>query len=111
MSYRIVSNVGKILADKQNNIPLAIRFALEDLKKRSTPRTPKKFGNLRMNTKVAVLGNHGDITWGQNYAVYQENYQYTHYTTAGTGPHFASNSAREVAENSVDYLRKARVIV
>ena len=110
MSYVLVSNVGKIIANTKTSIPLAIRFALEDFKVRSTPRTPKRWGDLRGNTRIQVLGEKGLITWGMNYAFYQENYQYVNYTTAGTGPHFASNSAREVAENSIDYLRKARVI-
>lgn len=94
-------------------IPVVIRSALEDMKRISTPITPKKDGPLRANVKIRVTKNKGTIKWGQDYAWYQER-GYTsgpvrHYTTPGTGKHFVKRSAKKMMKDYKKYFRKARL--
>lgn len=57
-----------------------------------------------------VLGLHGKVIWGKNYAGFQERKQYQNYTTAGTGPHFAENAVRTVAARADEHFRRAKLI-
>ena len=110
MSVKVVSHTTQIIAKNEANIPVAIRFALEDMKAISEPVTPKKTGDLRDSTVISVRGKNGKIIWKKRYAIYQEEKQFKNYTTRGTGPHFAKDAAMQVYKNSKQYLRKARVI-
>ena len=107
MSVKVTSNRLQIVSETDNRTSLAIRFMLEAIHRESTPTTPKKDGLLRADVTKVAQGKRGYIMWDKNYAVYQEKKQYTNYTTAGTGPHFAENAARKVAKNAQEYFRKA----
>lgn len=72
-----------------------LRMMAETIVMLSTPNTPKKTGRLRMDVVKAVSGLSGKITWGKNYAIYQEKKQFANYTTPGTGPHYAENAVKQ----------------
>lgn len=71
-------------------------------------------GNLRAQVMERVDGNRGYIQWNANYAIYQEagasGGKRWHYTTEGTGAHFAENAVMDVAKNLDVYARKANLI-
>lgn len=110
MSVKITDNMPTIGARVASNVPLAIRFMLEDIHQKANPKTPKDKGDLRMNVLKEVKGNTGKITWKQNYAIYQGRKQYVNYTTPGTGPFFDTDAISEVIPKVKQYLKKSRVI-
>lgn len=110
MSVSIKDNTNKILLDTSRKSALALRFMLDDIHELAEPRTPKQFGNLRRNVLKQVIGLTGKITWGQEYAIYQERKQFSNYTTAGTGPHFAENSVKQATKSPTGAMRKAGLI-
>lgn len=107
MAYKFTSNRLQIDSEFKNKTSLAIRFMLEAIHRDSTPNTPRDKGPLRDNVTKAVQGSHGTITWPVKYAVYQEKKKYSNYSTPGTGPRFAENSARKIAKDSRTYFKKA----
>lgn len=111
MSVKVTDNTVTIQRDTKQKASLAIRFALDGIEQVSTPKTPRKTGDLRNRTNKSVLGLHGAIKWLTGYAVYQETKQFTNYTTPGTGPHFAENAAiSEGVRNAEKYFRKAGLL-
>lgn len=106
MSYKVNSNTPQLNNEFENKVQLAIRFMLEDIHRVSLPKTPKEHGNLRADVLKQVQRRRGTIAWSKNYAIYQEKKQFSNYTTPGTGPHFAEDSVRFVANNSDQYWRK-----
>jgi hypothetical protein len=108
MSVRRTNNVPKILIETEVGVELAIRFALEDIRKTAEPNTPKKTGLLR--SSATILATQGVVNWTADHAIYQEKKQYANYTTPGTGPHFAENAVKEVSERFDTHLRAAGVI-
>ena len=109
MAYKIIDNTSSIKATNNANIPLALRFMLENTHSLARPNTPKDTGDLRENVMKTVVGRRGIISWRMEYAIYQENNQYTNYTTTGTGPHFAENAVVETVDNADEFFKKARV--
>lgn len=109
MSVKVTSNRLQIMSETDNKTSLAIRFMLDAIDKTAEPKTPKKHGNLRSDKVKVVQGKRGYIAWSKNYAIYQEKKQFSNYTTPGTGPHFAEDSAKKVAEDSETYFRKAGI--
>lgn len=110
MAYRRTDNTEQIIHERGEKVSLAIRFAIEDIHRGSTQKTPKLTGQLRSDIRKSVVGKTGKIVWGKNYARYQER-GYTsgpvrRYTTPGTGPHFAEESARRVGSDPHKYLNK-----
>lgn len=113
MAYIIHDKTANIQTHMKTNVPLAIRFMLNDIKEISSPITPMLTGDLRRNITIRAGGKRGSIKWGQKYAEYQER-GYTsgevkRYTTAGTQAHFAEESVVKVTRNSEDYFRRAKV--
>lgn len=111
MSYLIRDNTDRIVGEITHRYGLSVRLMLEDIHRKSTPKTPLKEGNLRAHVKKGVLGTSGSIRWGADYAWYQER-GYTsgpvkRYTTPGTDKHFAINAVREVVSKSEEYFKKA----
>jgi hypothetical protein len=92
------------------NASLGLRMLAEAIVAKSEPNTPKKRGNLRRDVLKQVLGLHGEIRWQKRYAEIQETRQAKHYTTPGTGPHFAENAVRDVSAHSDDFFRRAGLI-
>jgi hypothetical protein len=74
--------------------------------RRSTPNTPKKTSALRRDALKQVLGLRATIQWSNEYAAKMEDIEFKHYTTPGTGPHFAENAVKEVASKAEDYFRQ-----
>jgi hypothetical protein len=86
---------------------MALRLMLDAIDMASTPNTPRDKGDLRNNKLKQVLGLHAVIQWRQKYAIYQEDKEHQHYTTAGTGAHFAENAVDKVVSESPNYFRSA----
>ena len=111
MSVQVDDKMPEIGAKMSSNIPIALRYALEDVHQIANPMTPKDKGDLRMNVTKEVEGTRGKITWRQKYAIYQGRKQYKRYTTPGTGPFFDTKAINEVVPNFKKYLAKARIII
>lgn len=109
MPVKIVDKTPLVLNDTQRKASLALRFMLDGIDKISTPNTPKDTSDLRNRKIKQVLGLKARITWGTEYAVYQESNQYSNYTTAGTGPHFAENAVDDVVKDAKSYFRRAGI--
>lgn len=109
MAYRHTDNTEQILSERRAKVSLLVRFGIEGIHREAGPNTPKKHGLLRANVRKQVMGPKGKITWGQNYAWYQER-GYTsgpvkRYTTPGTNGHFAENAALKVDNDKHKYFR------
>lgn len=114
MAYIITDNSVLMKTRMKTNTSLAIRFMLNDIKRKSTPITPMLTGDLRRNVKVKAGGKRGSIKWGQKYALYQER-GYTsgpvrRYTTPGTRAHFAEDSVKSVTRHAERYFKRARIV-
>lgn len=72
-----------------------LRNMMDEIEREADPKTPKKTGRLRMDKIKQVLGLHGKMRWGKDYAVFQEVKKFRNYTTSGTGPHYAENAMRK----------------
>lgn len=110
MSVEINDNTVTYKNQMSLNANLALRFITDAIQQTANPKTPKRLGNLRNDTVKQVVGLHGTIEWRKRYAGYQETKQYKHYTTPGTGPHYAENAVKTVANDSDQYFRKAGLI-
>lgn len=108
MAYKYTSNVRYVTSKKELGMELAIRLALEDIRRTAEPLTPRKTGVLR--SSAVVRANEGVVNWTADYAVYQENKEYQNYTTPGTGAHFAERAVRQVEARFDQHLRAAGVI-
>ena len=114
MAYKITDNTVSMQVRMKTNVPLALRFMANDVKREAEPNTPKKSGMLRANVRINVGGQRASIKWGQKYAKYQER-GYTSgpvrkYTTPGTGAHFAEDAVKKVSRRHMRYFRQARVV-
>ena len=109
MAYKYINNVPVIKASNNANIPLALRFMVDNAHSLAYPNTPKDTGDLRNNVMKTVIGRKAIISWVMNYAKYQENRQYQNYTTPGTGPAFAENAVRKTVSDADKFFRKAGV--
>lgn len=118
MAHRIDDNSLQLTSETSNKAALAIRFMIEDIHRKSTPKTPMKTGQLRAdvrkNVNKQVNGAKGRITWGKRYAYYQER-GYTsgpvkNYTTPGTGAQFAQNAVKDVVKDSRAYFKRAGLL-
>jgi len=107
MSVSVKNNSLSVKAEADNRASLAIRFMLDGIHQEANQHTPMNHGNLRADVLKSVIGLHGEIRWTKNYAIYQERRQYAHYTTAGTGPHFARNAVILSIRNGREYFKKA----
>ena len=115
MSVRITDNTPKIRLDNDQRIGLFLRQMLDEVHRVSNPKTPKKLGDLRSNVKKIVRGHRGSIEWGQVYAIPQEvgiirGTRVRHYTTPGTGPHFAEKGIRSAISKTTAIAKKVRLI-
>jgi hypothetical protein len=107
MSVKYTDNTKKFTADVKAKIPIALRLILDAVDEKASPHTPKDLGDLKKNKLKQVLGMHATIVWKQQYAAIQEEKQFSNYTTAGTGPHYAENAVKEVVAHSAQYFKKA----
>lgn len=107
MSVKFTDNSAQVKADITNKVSLGLRFILDDVDKTADPKTPRRTGDLRNIKRKQVLGLHASIAWKRGYAAIQELKQFQHYTTPGTGPHFAENAVKEVIGRAEQHFRKA----
>ena len=136
MAYKINDNTVRMQVQMKTNLPLALRFMANDVKREAEPNTPKKSGMLRANVRINTGRQRASIRWGQKYAAAQEighmtvkaarvvtpdgggsfftlkpgRYNFKNYTTPGTGPHFAENAVKKVSRRHMRYFRQARVV-
>lgn len=109
MAYKFINHVPTIKASNNANIPLALRFMVDNAHSLAYPNTPKDTGDLRNNVTKTVIGRKGIISWRMNYAKYQENKQYENYTTPGTGPKFAENAIHRTVGDADKFFKKAGI--
>jgi hypothetical protein len=108
MSVRVTSNRLLNEMEVKNRTGLALRFMLDAIQEQATPFTPKRLGNLRADVVKQVVGTRGMIGWEKKYAGRMEKDEtIVHYTTPGTGPHYAENAVKIVTEKAPLYFRKA----
>lgn len=107
MSVTYTDNTAMVSFDVNRAAALGVRMMLDGVYKESYNFTPKRFGDLRNNVLISVVNTTGTITWSQQYAQYVEDKQFKHYTTPGTGPHFARNAVSKVANSADIYFQRA----
>lgn len=107
MSVDVKDNTNQIKGDVIQKASLFLRLMADEIISISTPKTPKKSGRLRMDIVKEVLGLHGKIKWGKNYAVFQETKKFKNYTTPGTGPHYAEDSVKQAIGNTSKVVARA----
>jgi hypothetical protein len=111
MSVTVIDLSAAFLGQTERTTNLALRIAAEAVQQAADPVTPKRRGNLRRDVLKQVLGLRARIIWAKDYAEIQETKQFAHYTTAGTGPHFAQRAIEQEAVNNIGaHLKKAGVI-
>lgn len=103
MSVKYTDFTGNILNGTKQRASIFLRVAAEQVVSVARPNTPKDKGNLRQDVLKRVVGLHGEVEWRKVYAEYQErgsrrdgSHRVRHYTTPGTGPHYAENAVKEV---------------
>lgn len=106
---RITDNMAKIGREAVTKANIALRLMASAVVVESTPKTPKREGDLRLNVLKQVIGLNASVTWDMPYAEIQENTQFKNYTTPGTGPHFAENAVKQVVGESTKYFRQAGI--
>lgn len=107
MSVSVRDHTSSVKDEVHTKASLALRFMLDAIEQLSDPTTPKRLGDLRRNKLKQVLGLHAVIQWRQRYAAAQEDKQHLHYTTGGTGAHYAENAVKKVVQNSEQSFRQA----
>lgn len=110
MAVKIKDDMPAIGAKMSANIPIALRYILQDIHRTANPITPKDTGDLRMNVLKEVSGTRGKIVWQQKYAIYQGRKQFRNYTTPGTGPNFDVIAITKVVPSFKSYLERARIM-
>lgn len=110
MSYSFTDNTKKIEDDISIKASVFLRKLCDEVISIAEPNTPKDRGNLRADVIKQVLGLKSIISWGKNYAIYQETKQFKNYTTPGTGPHFAENAVNEAIKKSDRIAKSAGLI-
>jgi len=111
MSVTIKDNTPLILAKNNQAVNLALRLTMDGIDKSAFPKTPKDRGELRKNIRKSVSAKKGRIEWSSRYAQYQERGYSSgpirHYTTPGTGAHFAENAVNANKSTFPDMYRRA----
>ena len=112
MSRAFIDKSPLVIAKIENNASVMLRLMIRDIHKQAEPNTPYRNGSLRAEVLEQVNGLRGSIGWGVNYAKKQEegsSHGTWHYTTPGTGPHFARDAVSLINDNLSEYARKARL--
>jgi hypothetical protein len=115
MSVKIIDNTVSIALDNTRGASLFLRYLLDDVDDNARPITPKRSGQLSRSTLKTVQGLHASIAWIKEYAGAQEagftrGHPMIHYTTPGTGAHYAQTAVNISVGKSDQILRKARVM-
>ncbi|MFA9228861.1 MAG: hypothetical protein ACEQR7_10625 [Agathobacter rectalis] len=107
---RITDNTLHVGSDIAQKASIFLRTAAERIVIESTPNTPLKTSRLRNDILKQALGLNAKITWSKKYAAFQEEKQYAHYTTAGTGPHYALNAVKKIVADTMSIARSVGLI-
>ncbi len=107
---RITDNTPRLIGDIRQKASIFLRTAAEQIVTESTPNTPMDTSRLRNDVLKQANGLHAIVKWAKNYAKFQEEKQYEHYTTAGTGPHFALNAVKKIVGNTLTIARSVGLI-
>lgn len=125
MAVEIEDNTYQVETEINSALALTLRLALEDVHRRSNPRTPLKDNGLRTSVLKTVVNSpmlqRGIIEWRVPYAAAQEQggrrdprtgkyVVFTNYTTPGTGKEFAERSVRETMKNFGEIAKQAGLI-
>lgn len=122
MSVKIEDNSKRVIAILRNRAVYTLRLFADDVKKESTPKTPKKEGDLRklvlISSKAHANGAKATILWDRKYAQYQErgmrkdgSHKVRNYTTPGTGPHYAENAVKKKIKHFSKYVEQAANLI
>lgn len=106
VTYR--DDSAQVKADIKTQLSVGLRKLLDGIHRRANPNTPQEFGDLRRNVRKQVLGLTAIIQWRQQYAIYQEEKQFTNYTTPETGPHFARDAVQAEVAEAAKYFGRLR---
>lgn len=94
-----------------------LRLMMESIEKIAQPNTPKDKGNLGNDILKNVTGVRGRMEWRKDYAQYQERgmrkdgtRRVKHYTTPGTGPHYAENAVMAGIDKTNVVARSAGLV-
>lgn len=114
---KITDYTGAVLGTTQQRASIFLRMLCEDIVTTSRPNTPRDKGNLNQDVLKTVSGLKGRIEWRKVYAEYQERGKrrdgsrvVKNYTTPGTGPHFAENAVKLIAEKAGAVARRANLV-
>jgi hypothetical protein len=110
MSVTVTDYTPRVKETLQQKASIFLRMMSEEILAISTPKTPRDTGQLRGQVSRQVLGLTGKMTWERPYAMVQEATQFKHYTTSGTGPHYAENAVKEGISRTGDVARKVGLI-
>lgn len=117
MSVTITNNTDQVISDNHQGVSIFLRSMTDRIANYANPNTPKDQGRLRQGIIKQVLGLHATIAWVKVYAGVQERgmrkdgtYRIKHYTTPGTGPHFAENAVKKAVGEAAIVLTATRVI-
>lgn len=106
-SVKVESNKEQVSLTLRQNGSVFLRLMTDEIVRISEPATPKRTGRLRKDILKQVLGLNGIISWEKEYAAKQEETQFKHYTTAGTGPHYAENAVRSGINQTQEIAQRA----
>ena len=100
MSVKVTDNTNNVVNTINAKANIFLRTFADVVLKTSQPKTPKRGGFLRRDVLRQVLGLKGKIEWRKSYAAKMETRQFRHYTTPGTGPHYAENAIKDSISKS-----------
>lgn len=106
MGVKITDNSDLAKFKVESDVMIINRLIIEDIHSRSSTITPMKTGNLRLKVDKTTDGKQSIIRWLSPYSARQENVHFKHYTTPGTGPHFARDSVKDTMNNLNEQIRK-----
>ena len=109
MSVKVTDNTAQIVRDMTINANVFLRNMADEIVNIADPVTPKKTGDLRRTVLRQVLGTNGKVVWTRGYAAIQETKQFKHYTTPGTGPHYAEDAVNDATSMTAQVAKKSRL--
>lgn len=116
MSYQIKSNSDHIQKELQQKAAVFLRLMADRIIDIGRSITPASAKNPRLKNDILkqVLGPNLIMKWDKKYAAYQEQGKrrdgsrpVRHYTTAGTGAHFAERSVHEALKDTSQLAKAA----
>lgn len=117
MSVKITNNSQTIIGNTHAGVSLFLRLMTDKIASNADANTPKLEGRLRQGILKQVFGLTAVISWVKVYAAVQErgmradgSYRIQHYSTPGTGPHFAENAVKKAVQEAPAVMSASRLI-